>query len=277
MASFIIWGKFKIVLLKSQSPQEHKISLSKVFSENLSFLFLDEFIYIISEDIFYKYRKRERGKESSSFLPHKPKRVGMGGPRVQGMGQDAERWGLGSGNASPCAALISLSVLLIHPSKPAQGPAHCCHLQLCRELSWETSCVLATACSSGHCRAALPPSHLPFVLMLISAVVAQSLCQPELCLYPFPSELRDPCFGTSPWTALAKREGRSGAALQCCSAQGLVAADEDLQVPLHLGLHQGSTRPFAQHWSPSAAGGCWLRVVQACLGHDELLSFSVGL
>lgn len=67
MASFIIWGKFKIVLLKSQSPnlhpRKHKISLSKVFSENLSFLFLDEFIYILSEEIFYKYRKREREGE----------------------------------------------------------------------------------------------------------------------------------------------------------------------------------------------------------------------
>lgn len=53
-----------------------------MFSENLSFLFLDEVIYIISEEIFYKYRKRERGKESSSFLPCNPKRVSKWGPRV---------------------------------------------------------------------------------------------------------------------------------------------------------------------------------------------------
>lgn len=57
-----------------------------------------------------------------------------------------EIWGLDAGMAQgPSAGLISPSVLLTHPSKPAQCPAHCCHLQLCREVSWETSCGSATA------------------------------------------------------------------------------------------------------------------------------------
>lgn len=86
-------------------------------------------------------------------------------------------WGLDTGMAqdrsgSPSAGLINPFMLLIHSPKPAQCPAHCYHLQLCREVSWETSCVLAPVCSSGHCRAALAPSYLPFILVLISAVVA---------------------------------------------------------------------------------------------------------
>lgn len=104
-ASFIIWSKFKIVPLKSRSPNlyphKHDIGLSPKCSRKAdsSFLFLDEFAYIISEDIFYIYREREREKESSSFLPHGPKRLGEMGaqsrtqPMAYGMGRDAERCG----------------------------------------------------------------------------------------------------------------------------------------------------------------------------------------
>lgn len=55
MASFVIWGEFKIVLMKSRRPNlhphKHEINFSPKCSRkaDLSFLFLDEFAYIISE------------------------------------------------------------------------------------------------------------------------------------------------------------------------------------------------------------------------------------
>lgn len=76
MDSFLIWGEFKIVLLNSGSPNlplhKHYINLSPKYSRKAysSFLFLDEFAYIISEEKFYINGEKERGKESSSFLPH---------------------------------------------------------------------------------------------------------------------------------------------------------------------------------------------------------------
>ena len=79
MASLVIWGKFKILPLKSRSPNlhphKHEINLSPKCSRKAdsNFLFLDELAYSISEEKFYIYRERERGKETSSFLPHSPK------------------------------------------------------------------------------------------------------------------------------------------------------------------------------------------------------------
>lgn len=132
---------------------------------------------------FLQIRKKREGRRVPLSYLIAPRDWASGGPesdtthRTWDGSGCRERWALDTGmaqdhDASPSAAFISPSVLLIYPSKPAQCPAHCCHLQLCREVSWETSCVLATASSSGHCRAALAPSHLPCFLVLISAVVA---------------------------------------------------------------------------------------------------------
>lgn len=164
-------------------------------------------------------------------------------------------------DAGPSAGLISPSMLLTSSPELARRAAHCCLLHLRKELSRETGRVLTAAWSSAHHRAAQARSLLPFALEFVSAVVAQSLCQLELCLYPFPSELRDACFGTSSPTASTKCEGRHGADPQCRSAEGFPAADVTLQVPIRLGLHQDSTHPFVKCQGLSAAQRRWLHVV----------------
>lgn len=150
VANFIIWGKFKIVPLKSQSPNlhphKHEINLSPKCSQKTdsSFLFLGEFAYIISEENFYIYRKRERGKESSSFLSHSPKRLDEMGtqsrtqPTVYGMGRDAERcrdW--------------TLAWLEIMMQVPTQGGS----IPPCRSSIYPSQCnVLPTAAISSSAK-----------------------------------------------------------------------------------------------------------------------------
>ena len=137
MATFVIWGKFKIVLLKSWSPNlhphKHKINLSPKCCQkaDLSFLFLDEFAYVISEENFYIYRERERGKESSSFLPHSPKRLGemeaqsRTQPTVYGMGWDAERCGDWTLARSKIAMQVPAQGRSVPPCRSSVHPSQC--------------------------------------------------------------------------------------------------------------------------------------------------------
>lgn len=143
----------------------------------------------------------------------------------------------------PCCLSIHLSQCSALPTATISSSA---------EVSWETSCVLATAYFSGHCRAALAPSifHCPnahlngcsIVSVNLNSACTFSLLSLEIHVLAHPLE--------------QLRPSMKGSMALLCSAT--VPRDswqqtQPCRFPYSWVSINCSIHPFAKHWSPPAA------------------------